>query len=196
MRSSCRERDPAVAWPRCATYSLPSRASSRITRNSSMWKRSSRADLARGGCLLLAARVGTTRLIDNARIVPIATAASSSLFDPSRAATGRRFTVSTTSSAWPLLGALSQILSIFPSGPIKNVLRTIPRYDFPRNCFMRRAPYGSMALNCGSLSSGKFRLYLAANLAWVSTAVALHPITTAFLTCRIPALRHETRTLR
>lgn len=49
-----------------------------------------------------------------------------------------------TSAAWPFGVTLSQIFRILPSGPIQNVIRTIPRKDFPRKLFIRRAPYGSI----------------------------------------------------
>src|SRR2546422_1000709 len=47
---------------------------------------------------------------------------------------------SSTCPAWPSGLTDSQILRIFPSAPIRKVLRTIPRNDFPRKLFMRRAP--------------------------------------------------------
>src|SRR4051794_942459 len=75
------------------------------------------------------------------------------------------FSASITSAAWPLDFAVGQILSTFPSGPIKTVLRTIPRYDLPRKLFIRRAPYGSMTEKSGSLSNGKFRFCLVLNFA-------------------------------
>jgi hypothetical protein len=84
-----------------------------------------------------------------------------------------------TSAAWPFTETLSQILWIFPSLPIQNVMRTIPRNDFPRNRFMRRAPYASIAVNSGSDNSGKFSLCRSLNFACVATLSALHPITTA-----------------
>ena len=37
---------------------------------------------------------------------------------------------------------LSQMARILPSGPIQYVIRTIPRNDFPKKLFIRRAPYG------------------------------------------------------
>src|SRR3977135_4534212 len=52
----------------------------------------------------------------------------------------RVFSASTTSAACPLDLAVSHTFSTFPSGPIRIVLRTIPRNDFPRKLFMRRAP--------------------------------------------------------
>jgi hypothetical protein len=54
-------------------------------------------------------------------------------------------------------------LRIFPSGPIQKLMRTIPRNDFPRKLFIRRAPYGSITLNSVSASSGKFSLCLILN---------------------------------
>ena len=51
-----------------------------------------------------------------------------------------RFTASSTSAACPLAWTLSQILAMRPSGPIRNVERTMPRKDLPRKLFIRRAP--------------------------------------------------------
>src|SRR5215469_2330984 len=66
----------------------------------------------------------------------------SGAIEPARYATAP-FSSASTSAAWPLGVTLSQIFRIVASGPIRYVIRTIPRNDLPRKVFMRRAPYAS-----------------------------------------------------
>ena len=85
-----------------------------------------------------------------------------------------------TSVAWPLGVTLSQMARIFPSGPIQYVMRTIPRNDFPRKLFMRRAPYGSITSNSVSASSGKVSLCFTLNFFCDSTESPLQPTMAVF----------------
>lgn len=86
-----------------------------------------------------------------------------------------------TSAACPLEGAGSQTCSIFPSGSIRYVLRTMPRKDLPRNFFRRREPKASMVLRLGSLKRSKFSFCLALNLACAATESPLAPRMTVLI---------------
>jgi hypothetical protein len=85
-----------------------------------------------------------------------------------------------TSAACPLGVTLSQMARIFPSGPIQYVIRTIPRNDFPRKLFIRRAPYGSITSNSVSASSGKVSLCFVLNFFCDSTESPLQPTIAVF----------------
>ena len=80
-----------------------------------------------------------------------------------------------TSAACPFGVTLSQIFRISPSGSTQYVIRTIPRNDFPRKLFMRRAPNASITSNSVSASKGKFNLCFTLNFVCASTESALQP---------------------
>ncbi len=98
--------------------------------------------VARPCFAVLAVFIGKTRLIDNLLIEPAAQGSESSSFNSDRNTTNYfSFEASArTSPGWPFALTLSQMCSSLPSGPMRKVLRTMPRNERPRNFFMRREP--------------------------------------------------------
>ena len=69
---------------------------------------------------------------------------------------------------------------MIPSGPIQNVMRTIPRNDFPKKLFIRRASYGPMTSNSVSREQRKIQIVLG-----LEFRLRLHGISAAAHDCRI-----------